>query len=135
MRLVAEARAKRFEHQVSLLRDGRFSAEGELVDVPERWTPEHSVLAGLLDCSLTSLRYHALRYGIAVDAEGSASGVITKRDADGRYAFVQIDVRFDVAFDPKPDDVQAAELLAKAERDCFVGASLTPAPSYVWNVA
>jgi uncharacterized OsmC-like protein len=132
---VAEPKAKRFEHEVSLLRDGRFAAEGETVEVPERWTPEHSVLAGLLDCSLTSLRYHALRYGIAVEAEGSAEGVITKRDGDGRYGFVKIDVRFDVALDPKPERARIAELLAKAERDCFVGASLTPAPAYHWTVA
>ena len=132
---MAEPKAKRFEHEVSLLRDGRFAAEGETVEVPERWTPEHSVLAGLLDCSLTSLRYHALRYGIAVEAEGSAEGVITKRDGDGRYGFVKIDVRFDVALDPKPERARIAELLAKAERDCFVGASLTPAPAYHWTVA
>jgi uncharacterized OsmC-like protein len=131
---VAEPRAKRFEHAVSLLRDGRFSAEGATVEVPDNWTPEHSVLAGLLDCSLTSLRYHALRYGVAVDAEGSASGTITRRQSDGRYAFVRIDVRFDVSLAPKPDEAQIAELLAKAERDCFIGASLTPAPSYTWNV-
>jgi uncharacterized OsmC-like protein len=131
---VAEPRAKRFEHAVSLLRDGRFSAEGATVEVPENWTPEHSVLAGLLDCSLTSLRYHALRYGVAVDAEGSASGTITRRESDGRYAFVRIDVRFDVSFAPKPAEAEIAELLAKAERDCFIGASLTPAPSYTWNV-
>lgn len=131
---MAQPKAKRFEHAVSLLRDGRFSAEGETVEVPDNWTPEHSVLAGLLDCSLTSLRYHALRYGVAVDAEGSASGSITKRESDGRYAFVRIDVRFDVSFAPKPEEAEIAELLAKAERDCFVGASLTPAPSYTWNV-
>ena len=83
-----------------MLRDGRFSAEGEVVEVPESWTPEHSVLAGLLDCSLTSLRYHALRLGVAVHAEGSARGEITKRD-DGRYGFVSIEVRFDVA--PRPE--------------------------------
>ncbi len=134
MRLVAEPRAKRFEHEVSLLRDGRFAADGETLEVPERWTPEHSVLAGLLDCSLTSLRYHALRYGIAVDAHGSATGVITKRESDGRYGFVRIEVRFDVSFDPKPAEAEVAELFAKAERDCFVGASLRPAPSYVWTV-
>jgi uncharacterized OsmC-like protein len=93
------------------------------------------VLAGLLDCSLTSLRYHALRYGVAVDAEGSASGVVTRRRSDGRYGFVSIDVRFDITLDPKPPDAEIAALLAKAERDCFVGASLTPAPSYTWNVA
>ncbi len=132
---MAEPRAKRFEHGVALLRDGRFSAEGETIEVPENWTPEHSVLAGLLDCSLTSLRYHALRYGIAVDAEGSARGLVTRRESDGRYGFVEIEVRFDIALDPKPGDVEIAGLVAKAERDCFVGASLTPAPSYIWNVA
>jgi uncharacterized OsmC-like protein len=131
---VARPKAKRFEHAVSLRRDGRFSAEGETVEVPENWTPEHSVLAGLLDCSLTSLRYHALRYGVAVDAEGSASGTITKRQSDGRYAFVQIEVRFVISLDPKPQQAEIDTLLMKAERDCFVGASLTPAPSYVWQV-
>ena len=131
---MAQPKPKRFEHAVSLLRDGRFSAEGQTIEVPENWTPEHSVLAGLLDCSLTSLRYHALRYGVSVDAEGSASGSITKRESDGRYGFVRIDVHFDVSFAPKPDDAELAELLAKAERDCFVGASLTPAPAYTWNV-
>jgi uncharacterized OsmC-like protein len=135
VRLVAEPRAKRFEHEVSMLRDGRFATDSETVEVPESWTPEHSVLAGLLDCSLTSLRYHALRYGIAVEAQGSASGVVTKRESDGRYGFVSIEVRFDIALDPKPGDEEVAALLLKAERDCFVGASLTPAPSYVWNVA
>ena len=132
---MAEPRAKRFEHGVALLRDGRFSAEGETIEVPENWTPEHSVLAGLLDCSLTSLRYHAIRYGIAVEAEGSARGLVTRRESDGRYGFVEIEVRFDIALDPKPGDVEIAALVAKAERDCFVGASLTPAPSYIWNVA
>jgi uncharacterized OsmC-like protein len=131
---MGEPKAKSFEHQVSMLRDGRFSAEGEVVEVPESWTPEHSVLAGLLDCSLTSLRYHALRLGVAVHAEGSARGEITKRD-DGRYGFVSIEVRFDVALDPKPGDDETADLFAKAERDCFVGASLKPAPSYTWSVA
>jgi uncharacterized OsmC-like protein len=131
---VAEPKAKRFEHQVSMLRDGRFSAEGEVVEVPESWTPEHSVLAGLIDCSLTSLRYHALRLGVAVHAEGSARGEVTKRD-DGRYGFVAIEVHFDLVLDPKPGDSEVAELLAKAERDCFVGASLKPAPTYTWNVA
>ena len=95
-----------------MLRDGRFSAEGEVVEVPESWTPEHSVLAGLLDCSLTSLRYHALRLGVAVHAEGSARGEITKRD-DGRYGFVSIEVRFDVALDPKPGDDETADLFAR----------------------
>ena len=109
---MAEPSAKRFEHDVELHRDGRFGSDGEMVEVPENWTPEDSVLAGLLDCSLTSLRYHALRYG----------------------GFVQIDVHFNVSFAPSPSEQEIGELFAKAERDCFVGASLTPAPTYSWNV-
>ena len=46
---MAEPRAKRFEHDVELHRDRRFGADGEMVEVPENWTPEDSVLAGLLE--------------------------------------------------------------------------------------
>jgi hypothetical protein len=41
-------------------------------------------------------------------------------------------VRADVTISPAPPDLR--ELLAKAERDCFVGASLTVAPLYAWTV-
>jgi hypothetical protein len=44
-------------------------------------------------------------------------------------------VQADVAFEPKPDDATVADLLAKGERDCFVGASLTAQPTYDWRVA
>ena len=91
------------------------------------------MLAGLVRCSLTSLGYHARRAGIEVAGSGDASGTVTKRDDDGRYAFVEIACRFDVELTPPPDDLAA--LLGKAERDCFVGASLTAKPTYVWNVA
>ena len=41
-------------------------------------------------------------------------------------------IPFDVALRPPPAD--QSSLLAKAERDCFVGASLTAPPRYIWNV-
>ena len=44
------------------------------------------------------------------------------REDDGRFAFVEIEVRLDVELTPAPADLEA--LLAKAERDCFIGASL-----------
>jgi organic hydroperoxide reductase OsmC/OhrA len=132
---MAEPKAKRFDYEISLDRDGRATAEGATVELPETWAPEHLVLAGLVDCSLTSLRYHALRAGISVQAEATASGVVSRRDTDGRYAFVEIQCRFDVSLEPKPDEGALQELLAKAERDCFVGASLRPTPTYVWDVA
>ena len=130
-----EPKAKRFDYAVSLDRAGRATAQGATVEVPDEWAPEHFVLAGLVRCSLTSLRYHALRDGIVVEAEAAAHGTITRRGEDGRYAFVEIECRFDIALEPKPCEAELAELLAKAERDCFVGASLRLAPSYVWNVA
>jgi hypothetical protein len=57
---------------------------------------------------------------------------VTQRDKDGRYAFVRIKVDLDVALDPAPPNVR--ELISKAERDCFVGASLTARPRYHWTV-
>jgi uncharacterized OsmC-like protein len=122
-----------FEYEVSYDGTSAATAKGATVDVPEAWSPEHLVLAGLLDCSLTSLRYHAKRAGVEVTAAGEASGTVTRREEDDRFAFVDIEARFDVRFDPAPGDGEA--LLRLAERDCFVGASLTPSPRYVWNVA
>ena len=131
---MAEPRARVFEYTASLAADGRFEASDEGLAVPGNWAPEHLVLAGLLDCSLTSLRYHAKRAGIEVtSASGDASGSVTMRETDGRFAFVEIRCTIDVAFAPAPDDLDG--LLAKAERDCFVGASLTAKPVYTWNVA
>jgi uncharacterized OsmC-like protein len=127
-----EPRARVFEFEVAYDGTSVATAKDAPLDVPESWSPEHLVLAGLLDCSLTSLRYHARRSGIDVTATGEASGTVTRRDDDGRFAFVDIEARFDVRFDPQPSDREA--LLQLAERDCFVGASLTPKPRYVWNV-
>ena len=43
------------------------------------WTPEHLLLAGLLRCSLTSLRYHAERAEIKVErATGSARALFAR---------------------------------------------------------
>jgi organic hydroperoxide reductase OsmC/OhrA len=61
-------------------------------------------------------------------------GVVTKRDDDGRYAFVEVRARLDVELDPLPDRERVAELIELAERDCFIGASLTAPPHYVWRV-
>lgn len=111
----------------------RVTAKGESVDLPQSWQPEELVLAAVIDCSLTSLRYHAKREGLEASGSGSATGTVTKRDEDGRFAFVDVEVHMDVTLTPPSAD-QAA-LLAKAERDCFIGASLTAKPRYVWSVS
>lgn len=119
---------------VDLKPDGTLHAEnGTTLEPAPGWTPEHLLLAGLVRCSLESLRFHAKRAGIEVAAaEGSANAHVAKRESDGRYAVVEAEVALTVQLAPLPDD--ATELLAKAERDCFVGASLTAKPAYRWTV-
>lgn len=119
--------AKRFEYSVTERAATPPRAEAD-------WTPEHLVLAGLARCTLASLEFHAERMSVRVAGEATADGVVTKREEDGRYAFVQIDCALDVELDPAPEADRLAELLGLAERDCFVGASLTPKPSYEWRV-
>ena len=67
-------------------------------------------------------------------ASASGHGVVTRREADGRFAFVDLRVDLDVVLEGPPPPEQIRELIAKGERDCFVGASLTAEPGYHWTV-
>jgi organic hydroperoxide reductase OsmC/OhrA len=127
-------RARSFSYAVSVSRDGVAASDrgGSPIPFEDAWTPEHLLLAALARCTLTSLRFHAHREGIEVTGGADAAGEVAVRDTDGRYAFIRIKVEVDVTFEPKPPSVR--ELLAKAERDCFVGASLTAKPRYRWTV-
>jgi uncharacterized OsmC-like protein len=128
-------KAKEFAYAVASDRAGRLTADGEApLEFDAAWTPEHLVLAGLVRCSLTSLRFHADRAGIDFVGTAAADARVTKRDHDGRYAFVEINARFDLELEPAPPEDELRALLAKAERDCFVGASLAPHPTYSWRV-
>lgn len=129
------AAAKEFRYAIGLDRTGRVTADGQSpLDLGPAWTPEHLVLAGLIRCTLQSLRFHAAPTEIDFVANGSASATVTRRSDDGRYAFVEIGVELALELDPVPRGEELAALLAKAERDCFVGASLKPSPSYHWTV-
>jgi len=127
-------RARTFTYSVALERDGVASSDRGGTPIPpeDAWTPEHLVLAGLARCTLQSLGYHAGLRGVGVTSRATADGVVTKRESDGRYAFVQIGLDFDISLEPATDDVR--ELLARAERDCFISASLTVEPDYRWTV-
>ena len=126
---------KRFEYAASLDADGRLLAGGEAPLVPgEPWTPEHLVLAGLMRCTLESLEFHAQRANVSVRGGAGAEGVVSKREDDDRYAFVEIECGLDVELDPLPEGDALVALLDLAERDCFVGASLKPSPRYEWRV-
>ena len=126
--------AKTFSYAVSVDRAGAATSNegGSALADEEAWSPEHLVLAGLARCTLTSLAYHAQRLDVASGGGVSASGEVTQRTTDGRYAFVRIRVDLDITLEPAPANVR--ELLSKAERDCFVGASLTAKPRYRWTV-
>jgi organic hydroperoxide reductase OsmC/OhrA len=129
------ANAKEFRYAIGLDRAGRVTADGRSpVDADPAWTPEHLLLAGLVRCTLESLRFHAERVGIDFLASGSAAGMVTKRRRDDRYAFVELDVEIELELEPAPPGDELEALLERAERDCFVGASIDPPPRYRWRV-
>jgi organic hydroperoxide reductase OsmC/OhrA len=127
--------ARRFEYAASLDREGRLRAgDGPTLEPGEEWSAEHLVLAGLMRCTLTSLAFHAERLSVSVRGGAVAEAVVTKREEDGRYAVVEVECGLDVELEPLPEGEALEELLALAERDCFVGASLTAPPRYEWRV-
>jgi organic hydroperoxide reductase OsmC/OhrA len=127
--------AKTFEYAVEVDAAGRMTIPGGGQFVPpEGWSADHLLLAALVRCSIDGFAYHARRAGHTVAvASGSAQGSITKTGTDDRYRFVDIEVRIEAQLQPRSDD--SDELVAKAERDCFVGASLSITPRYVWRVS
>jgi organic hydroperoxide reductase OsmC/OhrA len=129
-------RAKELRYAVDLTAGGELTEEnGVVLDAPAAWSPEHLLLAALVRCSLKSLRFHAERKGVEVrSASGSSGTLVTRREADERYALVETDVELDVELAPEPEPAALDELLALAERDCFIGSSLTAKPSYRWLV-
>lgn len=127
--------ARRFEYAASLDREGRLRAgDGPTLEPGEEWSAEHLVLAGLMRCTLTSLAFHAERLSVSVRGGAVAEAVVTKREEDGRYALVEVECGLDVELEPLPESEALDELLALAERDCFIGASLTAPPRYEWRV-
>ena len=130
-------RAREFRFAVDLEEGGSLRAEdGTRLDADPAWSPEHLLLAALVDCSLQSLRHHARRDRIEVsDTNGSARALFTKRDSDERYAAVEVELDLAVRLSPQPGEDELAELLERAEHGCFIGASLTAKPTYNWTVS
>ena len=133
---MAKATAKRLEFAVSLDRDWVAASDrgGPPLAYDPAWTPEHLVLAAAARCALTSLEYSLDRAGLTGSAQAGASGIVTRREEDGRFAFVEVDVALDVELDTEPPGDELRTLLARTERGCFVGASLTAKPRYRWTV-
>jgi len=133
---MSEARAKVLDYSVTLDRRYRVAADGgDPQQLPRDFAPEHLTLAGLARCTLASLAYHADRAGMKVSSSSAAaSGRVTKRATDGRYAFVELACSLEVELAPAPDEETQRAVLAKAERDCFVGASFVTPVRYAWRV-
>ncbi len=133
---MAAVKPKAFTYEVVVDRAGRMSAEDEdaFVAVGDEWTADHLLLAAVVRCSIASLAFHARRADRDHIASGTARGTVTKPDGEERYRFVEIDVSLEAELDPPLDDEALAELLARAERDCFVGSSLKTKPRYRWRV-
>ena len=130
------SRAREFRFSVDLTPGGELRDEnGVRLAVPAEWTPEHLLLAALGRCSLASLQYHAKRAELArqsrvrldTRARHATRGPrpLRRRRGGGRDRR-----RHRAGAGPN----ELADLLAKAERDCFVGASLTVKPRYRWTV-
>ena len=133
---MAAPRAKVLEYGASVDRAGRISTgDGAAVQLGEEWSADDLLLAALLRCSLESLTFHARRAGLDVVGSGRARGSVTKPEGEERYRLVSAHVEIELEVDPRPDEAPLAELLAKAERDCFVGASLQVKPTYDWRVS
>lgn len=128
-------KGRELRYAVDLGPGGFRTEDGVPLEPPAEWTPEHLLLAALARCSLESLRFHATRASVELGAAtGSARCLVTRREEDGRYAVVEAELELAVELTPAPGPEELADLLAKAKRDCFVGASLRATPSYRWTV-
>lgn len=125
-------KAKAKGYRVAVDRAGRVSAgAGAPAHLGKEWTPEHLLLVALARCVVAALAYHARREDLWLQASAEARGKVARRE-DGSWGFVEIECTVDARLDPEPAD--ARDLLARAARGCFIGASLEPTPTYVWLV-
>jgi organic hydroperoxide reductase OsmC/OhrA len=129
-------RARVLQFDVAVDRAGTASSAlgGSSIAREDEWWAEHLVLAGLVRCTLASMDYSAHRAGLQVQSEGRAHGKVTKRESDGLYAFVAIETTLEVELTPTPDKDAVRQLVAYAERGCFISNSLTAKPAHRWIV-
>ena len=132
--MVVKPRVLEFEVTVDRGRSSQSGLGGVALEREDKWWPEHLVLAALVRCTLASMDYSARRAGLDVAGEGRAHGIVTKRERDGLYAFVNIESRLEIELDPSPERDAVRELIAKAERGCFVSNSLETHPHHHWTV-
>jgi organic hydroperoxide reductase OsmC/OhrA len=131
--MAARPRVHEFEIGVDRDRVARSTLGGNPIAREAEWWAEHLVLAALVRCMLASTDHAARRAGANAVGSGTARGTVTRRE-DGSFGFVSIEATLDVQLAPAPTSEVLDELVARAERGCFVGNSLTPKPRYRWIV-
>jgi organic hydroperoxide reductase OsmC/OhrA len=129
-------RPRVLEFEVTVDRAGaaRSALGGSPLPCQAEWWSEHLVLAGLVRCSLASMEHTARQAGFHSEGAGSAHAVVTRRDDDGLYAFADIQATLEVNLAPAPKAGALVELVAEAERGCFVSNSLASKPTHRWIV-
>jgi organic hydroperoxide reductase OsmC/OhrA len=132
--MAVRPRVLQFDVTVDRAGTARSALGGSPIAREEEWWAEHLVLAGLVRCTLASMDYSAHRAGLQVQSAGRAHGQVTKRESDGLYAFVAIETTLEVELTPAPEEDAVRQLVAYAERGCFISNSLTARPTHRWIV-
>jgi organic hydroperoxide reductase OsmC/OhrA len=88
----------------------------------DRWNPEETLIAALVECHLLSYLYLAAKHGIVVESyTDDASGTIVTEGEGGR--FTEVVLRPRVAISSGDADL-AQTLHDEAERICFIAQSV-----------
>jgi len=98
------------------------------------WSPEHLFLASLQSCTMLSFLAHCAHNGVeVVDYRSQASGDLSRREEDRRYAFQRIALIINVVVAGGHAPL-AQSLTDKAHRDCFITASTTAEVEAAWRI-
>jgi organic hydroperoxide reductase OsmC/OhrA len=98
------------------------------------WSPEHLFLASLQSCTMLSFLAHCAHSGVEVVSYRShASGDLSRREEDRRYAFQRIALIINVVVAGGHAPL-AQSLTDKAHRDCFITASTTAEVEAAWRI-
>jgi organic hydroperoxide reductase OsmC/OhrA len=98
------------------------------------WSPEHLFLASLQSCTMLSFLAHCAHNGVEVVSYRShASGDLSRREQDRRYAFQRIALIITVVVAGGHAPL-AQSLTDKAHRDCFITASTTAEVEAAWRI-
>ena len=102
----------------------RVAAPAEFDGPGDAWTPEHLLLASVETCFLLTFRAIALRSSYAFTRlEVEASGTVDRQD--GVTRFTAITLRPTLVVAGNADVERARQLLARAEKNCLISASLS----------